>query len=110
MRFPRLTVPSMVLPVFLFVAGACAALAHAESTPHAPRLALANQPAAAHPAMVDTPKSTRMSDTAEPAQSDSGRSAWWVWAVIAAGVAGVAALVVTTSGKDPGCPSDRVCH
>jgi hypothetical protein len=59
---------------------------------------------------VDTPKSTRMSDTAEPVQSDSGRSAWWVWAVIAAGVAGVAALVLTTSGKDPGCPSDRVCH
>src|SRR5437660_3346015 len=107
MRFPRLTVPSMVLPIFLFVAGA---LAHAESTPRAPRLALASEPAAAHPAMVDTPKTTHMSDTAQPAQSDSGRSAWWVWAVIAAGVAGVAALVLTTSGKDPGCPSDRVCH
>jgi hypothetical protein len=100
----------MVLPVFLFVAGACATLAQAESTPRAPRLALANQPAAAHPAMVDTPKSTRMSDATEPAQSDSGRSPWWVWAVIATGVAGVAALVLTTSGKDPGCPSDRVCH
>jgi hypothetical protein len=98
------------LPVFLFVAGACAAVAHAESTPRAPRLALANEPAAAHPAMVDTPKSTRMSDSAAPAESDSGHSAWWVWAVIAAGVAGVAALVLTTSGKDPGCPSDRVCH
>jgi hypothetical protein len=30
--------------------------------------------------------------------------------VVAAGVAGVAALVVTTSGKDPTCPSGRVCH
>ncbi len=51
-----------------------------------------------------------MSDAPAPAQPESQRSAWWVWAVIAAGVAGVATLVVTTSGKDPACPSDRVCH
>jgi len=110
MRFLKLTFPSLVLPMFLFVSGATVGVAHADSTSKPPRLALAKDPGPAKDQMVDTPKTTRMSDAPEPTQSDSGRSAWWVWAVIAAGVAGVAALVVTTSGKDPACPSDRVCH
>lgn len=56
----------------------------------------------------------------EPGQPGSGASAtdpgsgpspWWVWAFVAAGLAGVVALVATaSSGKDPACPSDRVCH
>jgi hypothetical protein len=108
MRFLRLTVS--FLSVFLLVSGAVASVARAESPSAPARLALAKDPAPAKPPMVNPPTSTRMSDAPEPAPSDPGRSAWWVWAVIAAGVAGVAALVVTTSGKDPGCPSDRVCH
>src|SRR5581483_7525736 len=108
MRFPRLTVLSIVLPVLLFVAGAVASVARAESPSASPRLALAKEPAPAHPSMVDTPADTRMSDTPAAAKPESWHSAWWVWAVIAAGVAGVAALAVTSSGKDPGCPSDRV--
>jgi hypothetical protein len=110
MRFLRLTVVSLVLPVFLFVSGAVASVARAESPSASARLALAKDPTPARPSMVDTPANTRMSDAPAPAEPESGHSAWWVWAVIAAGVAGVAALVVTTSGKDPGCPSDRVCH
>jgi hypothetical protein len=108
MRFLKLTFSSLFLPVFLFLALflACAgSLARAESTPGKPRLALANDPVPAHPAMVDAPAP---SDAA--AQPESQRSSWWVWALIAAGVAGVAALVVVSSGKDPACPSDRVCH
>jgi hypothetical protein len=108
MRFPKLTALSRFLPIVLFISIASVATARAESP--APRLALANQPASAHPAMVDVPATTRMSDTPAPAQPESQRSSWWVWALIAAGVAGVAALVVTSSGKDPACPSDRVCH
>jgi hypothetical protein len=107
MRFLKLTL-SLFLPVILLVSGAMASVARAES-PSA-RLALAKDPAPAKPSMVETPKNTRMSDTPAPADSDSKHSAWWVWAVIAAGVAGVAALAITSSGKDPGCPSDRVCH
>ena len=104
MRFPKLRFLSLVLPVFLF-----AAVARAESPSPAPRLALANDPSTAKPSMVDVPASTPMSDTPAPAEPAS-HSTWWVWAVVAAGVAGVAALVVTTSGKDPACPSGRVCH
>ena len=104
MRFPKLRFLSLVLPVFLF-----AAVAGAESRSPNPRLALASDPAPSKPSMVDVPASTPMSDTPAPAQPES-HSAWWVWAVVAAGVAGVAALVVTTSGKDPACPSDRVCR
>ena len=110
MRFPRLTVFSIVLPVFLFVAGTVPSVARAESPSASPRLALAKDPAPARPSMVETPADTRMSDTPAPTQRESWHSPWWVWAVIAAGVAGVAALAVTSSGKDPGCPSDRVCH
>lgn len=109
MRFPKLTFLSLVLPVFWLVAGACAAVARAESQSSVPRLALASDPTPAKPAMVDVPASTRMSDTPAPAEPES-HSRWWVWAVVAAGVAGVAALVVTTAGKDPTCPSGRVCH
>jgi len=109
MRFPKLTFSSLVLPVFLLIAGA-GSIARAESTPDAPRLALANDPAAARPAMVDAPATSRPSDEPAPAQPESQRSSWWVWAVIAAGVVGVATLVVASSGKDPSCPSDRVCH
>jgi len=107
MRLLRLTLSSF-LSVFLLVSCAMATVARAESPPA--RLALAKDPASVKPSMVDTPTSKRMSDAPEPAPSDSGRSAWWVWAALAAGVAGVAALVLTTSGKDPGCPSDRVCR
>jgi hypothetical protein len=100
MRFPKLRFLSLVLPVFLF-----AAVVRAESPSSKPRLALASDPAPAKPSMVDVP----MSDAPAPAEPES-HSRWWVWAVVAAGVAGVAALVVTTSGKDPACPSGRVCH
>jgi hypothetical protein len=110
MRFLRLKFLSLILPVFLFISGAIASVARAESPSAPARLALAKDPAPARRQMVDVPPSTRMSDAPATAEPESGRSAWWVWAVIAAGVAGVAALIVTTSGKDPGCPSDRVCH
>jgi hypothetical protein len=30
--------------------------------------------------------------------------------VILAGAAGVAAIIVTSNGKDPACPSGRVCQ
>jgi hypothetical protein len=105
MRFPKLTLVSLVLPVFMLFA----TVARAESTSRAPRLALASDPAPAKPKMVDVPASTPMSDTPTPAEHE-WHSKWWVWAVVAAGVAGVAALVVTTSGKDPTCPAGRVCH
>ncbi len=109
MRFPKLAV-SIVLPVFLMISSRSATEARAESASPSPRLALASDPAPARPSMVEVPASTRMSDAPAPAQPESQRSSWWVWAVIAAGVAGVAALVVTSSGKDPACPSDRVCR
>lgn len=109
MRFPKLTLLSLVLPAFLLVAGASAPGARAESRSPVPRLALASEPAPSKPSMVDVPASTRMSDAPAPAEPES-HSRWWIWALVAAGVAGVAALVVTTSGKDPSCPSDRVCH
>jgi hypothetical protein len=72
------------------------------------RLALAGEPGAAHPVMVDVPE--RATDTPASAPSSTHASPWWVWAAVAAGVAGVAALVFTSSGKDPSCPGDRVCR
>ena len=108
MRFLRLVVLSIILPAVPLISGATASVARAESPP--PRLALAKDPGPAKTTMVDVPPTTRMSGAPAPAEPDSGRSSWWVWAVVAAGVAGVVALVVTTSAKDPGCPAGRVCH
>jgi hypothetical protein len=96
----------------LALAGAIAALrptlAHADGAPTA-RLALSSDPGAGRHAMVDAP-GARMGDAPATTERTSSASPWWVWVAIAAGVAGVAALVLTTQGKDPTCPSDRTCH
>jgi hypothetical protein len=114
MRFLRLTTRSRILTFLMTLAlgGAlqalCPTLAHADGAAPA-RLALSSDPGAGRHAMVDAP-GARMGDAPAPAERTSSASPWWVWVAIAAGVAGVAALVLTTQGKDPACPSDRVCH
>jgi hypothetical protein len=61
------------------------------------------------PSLVDEPG--RTAPAAHGSEHGSGSSPWWVWAFVAAGLAGVVALVaLSSSGKDPACPSDRVCR
>jgi hypothetical protein len=111
MGVPRLaTRKTMVLVVTAAALGALAtspARAESHEPPAGVRLALAAAPATAGGALaIDEPGEP--GDAPTPA-APSSRSPWWVWAFIAASVAGVAALVVTSSGKAPTCPGDRTC-
>ena len=109
-----LAVRGKMLAFLLTFALACATqalrppAARADQAKTTTRLALAGEPGALHPVMVDVPE--RATDTPAAAPSSRSVSPWWVWAAVAAGVAGVAALVLTSSGKDPSCPGDRVCR
>jgi hypothetical protein len=84
--------------------------ARADDSPSTVRLALAAAPATGNPLAIDAPAAP--TGDAPTATAPSTGSPWWVWALIGAGVAGVAALVLVSSGsfaKDPSCPADRNC-
>jgi len=81
--------------------------ARAESKTPPAQLALAAPPAPHTVALVDPPRS---SDDPAPAKPASGIATWWPWLVVAAGAAGVAAVIFAASGRDPSCPSGRVCQ
>jgi hypothetical protein len=112
MSFPKLMLRPTVR-AFLVVAllGALhAAPARAETNDSATKLALLTPPtppATSTVALVDTPRATG-SDV--PTAPKTARTPWWPWLLIAAGAAGVAALVFTSAGKDPACPSGRTCQ
>ena len=114
MGFLGLTSRNTILAVLVAAAlGALApvpARAEANESTSGVRLTLAAAPATGGPLAIDAPGAPA-GDAPTTATPPTG-SPWWVWALIAAGVAGVAALVVTSSGsfgKDPSCPSDRTC-
>jgi hypothetical protein len=79
------------------------------TTPRALAPAAAPPTATGTTALVMTPPRPAEARPAAAAPAHS-RSPWWVWAVIAAGIAGLAAIVVTSAGKDPACPADRSCR
>jgi hypothetical protein len=59
-------------------------------------------------ALVDKPRAANESDA--PPSKPAGSTTWWPWVVVAAGAAGVAATIFLASGRDPSCPSGRVCQ
>ncbi len=110
----RLAPRGKTLAFLMSLSLACATLAlhpaTARAEPAPTRLALSNDPAAApRPTMVDAP-AQHPANAPAAAGSSTHASTWWVWAAVAVAAAGVAALVVTSSGKDPSCPGDRVCR
>jgi hypothetical protein len=116
MSFLKLLAPRGKTIAFLMsLSLACATLSLHPATARADRapptrLALSKDPAAPpRPTMVDAP-APHPADPPAAAESSTHRSNWWVWAAVAVAAAGVAALVVTSSGKDPSCPGDRVCR
>jgi hypothetical protein len=81
--------------------------ARAETRSAPAQMALISSPAANAVVLVDTPR--RLGGD-EPTAAPQAHSSWWPWALIAVGVVGVAALVITSNGGDPACPAGRVCQ
>src|SRR5664279_4972119 len=80
-------------------------LARADTKSTPAQLALISTPATSAVVLVDAPRPPS-GDAPAPATSEAHTS-WWPWVLIAAGVAGVAAVVLISSGGDPACPPGR---
>ncbi len=99
-----------LLVLAVAAAGIAATPAHAAEPKDAPRtnkLALSAPTAPRAIALVDTPRAAT-DDT--PAKKAGGTS-WLPWIVLAVGAAAVGgAIFLANGGKDPACPSGRVCQ
>jgi hypothetical protein len=114
MAFLKLIVRHLGLPALVICAIGLVQPAAADPEPAAAALSLSLS--------AETALATMMFDDApsgpsEPAQVSDTKpepkrqtSSWWVWALLGVAAAGVGAVVLTSTGKDPACPAGRVCH
>ena len=98
-----------LLVLAVAAAGIAAGPAHAAESKDAPRgnkLALSAPPAPRAVALVDTPRAS----TGNTPPKKAGSTSWLPWIVLAVGAAAVGGAIFLANGKDPACPSGRVCQ
>jgi len=80
--------------------------AESKDAPRVTKLALSAPPAPRTVALVETPRESK-----GDAPRKTGGTSWLPWIVLAIGAAAVGgAIFLANGGKDPACPSGRVCQ